>query len=220
MRAFKNHRWIASLAALAVAAAPLAVARPQTPQPGSPAGRAANQSALLPAKHISLPGVDNFAEVTPTLYRGAQPSRQGFEQLKQLGVEIVVNLRGGGRQSQTEQRQVTALGMRYAPIPWSSFHRPENRDVAGFLELLRANPDQKVFVHCREGADRTGVMIAAFRITDEHWTPVQALEEMHAFHFHSLWFHSWKKYVEQLPLQLRADPSLRSLAPAAQPSSP
>ena len=51
---------------------------------------------------------------------------------------------------------------------------PKTEDVAHFLELLRASPDKKVFVHCERGAERTGVMVACYRISSERWTADQA----------------------------------------------
>ncbi len=165
-------------------------------------------------------GVPNFGEVTPLLYRGGQPTGEGFRGLKNSGVEMVVNFRNEPDGIAAERRQVESLGIRYISIPWSSWHRPASLKVAEFLELLRANPQKKIFVHCHHGADRTGVMVAAYRIAVEHWTPPQALAEMRVYHFHSFWLHHLKKYVEGFPQQLAADPAFRALRPAAQASAP
>ncbi len=58
--------------------------------------------------------------------------------------------------------------------------KPASQQVAEFLNLLQANSRQKIFIHCHHGADRTGVMVAAFRIAMQNWTPQQALAEMKA----------------------------------------
>ena len=185
---------------------------------GHHAQRAAPPVAL--AQKIELRGLPNFARVTETLYRGAQPTTEGFAELKKLGIEIVVNFRDETHRIAAERRQVEALGLRYVSIPWNSRHRPANPQVAEFLELLRANPQRKFFVHCHHGADRTGVMVAAYRIALQNWTPPQALEEMDAFHFHRFWLHHLKSYVEDFPRQFVADPSFRALRPAALPFTP
>ena len=174
----------------------------------------AHSAALAPA------GVSNFGEVTPLLYRGGQPSEEGFQALKKLGVEIAVNFRDERDLIEAERRQVEPLGIRYVSIPWNSWHPPDDQQVAEFLALLRANPQKKIFVHCHHGADRTSVMVAAYRIAAQNWTPQQAIAEMELFHFHSFWLHHLKSYVEDFPRLLAADPSLRALHPAAQTSAP
>lgn len=182
--------------------------------PFTPLANATERPGLPPpaiAAHISLPGVNNFGRVTDHLYRGAQPSKEGFAQLKRLGIGIVVNLRDGRGEPVKEQRTVDTLGLRYVPIPWSPFGVPTDAQVAEFLELIRENPQTTIFVHCREGADRTGVMIAVFRIADDNWTSRQALREMKAFHHH-FWLPHLNRYVEHFPTRLETSPELRPLA--------
>jgi protein tyrosine/serine phosphatase len=172
-------------------------------------------AAQTPAKKQSLPSLHNFGQVTDTLFRGAQPSESGYVELKKQGVEIVVSFREDPAQIAAERRAVEALGMRFVSIPWPSFDSPRNSQVAEFLELLRANPGKNVFAHCRRGAERTGVMVAAFRIAAEKWTPQQALNEMETFGFRGFWFHHLKTYVRKFPGLLQSDPTLRpATAPA------
>jgi protein tyrosine/serine phosphatase len=56
-----------------------------------------------------------------------------------------------------------------------------------------------VFVHCRRGADRTGVVVAVYRVCVEGWTKEDAIAEMMTggFHFHSSWQHL-VRYVRDL----------------------
>ena len=172
------------------------------------------------AEKITVRGVPNFGRVSETLYRGGQPTPEGFAELKKLGIEIVVNFRDERKLVEAERQQVEALGMHYANIPWSSARNPKSPQVAEFLELLRANPQKKIFAHCHLGADRTGVMVAAYRIAAEKWTPPQALEEMNVFHFHGFWLPHLKRWVVGFPRQLAADANFRALRPAAQASAP
>jgi len=163
--------------------------------------------------HQELAGVPNFGQVTERLYRGGQPSEEGFRALKALGVEIVISLRHGEKQIATERASVEALGLRYVSIPWSTRDEPSNMQVAELLELLHDNPDKRIFVHCSAARDRTGVMIAAFRIARQEWTPTQALNEMKHFGFRDdlqhFWHYHLKTYVGDLPQQLATDPNLR-----------
>src|SRR6202047_5493460 len=129
--------------------------------------------------HIDKHLIPDFGEVTPTLFRGAQPKEHGFEALAMMGVQIVVDLRGD---RDKEREEVTRLGMQYVSMSWQcSF--PKDRIFAAFLTLIRANPGKKIFVHCRVGDDRTGMMIAAYRMAEEGWTAKQAMEEMTKYGF-------------------------------------
>ena len=134
----------------------------------------------LPARKLMYPGLQNFGEVTPTLYRGAQPSPQGFEQLRQMGISIVIDTRAGSRKN--ERNMVTKLGMKYVQIPWHCPY-PSNSLMVKFLTVIRDNPDRRVFVHCKTGDDRTGLMIAVWRMAEQGWTANQAREEMDAYGF-------------------------------------
>src|SRR3984893_2062359 len=115
----------------------------------------------------------NFGEATTTLYRGGQPSKRGFRTLAKMGVNIVVDLRGS---RDSERKIVTHLGMQYVAMPWRcSF--PKDKVFAQFLTLLRQNPGKKIFVHCRVGDDRTGMMIASYRLAQAGWSREQAEKE-------------------------------------------
>jgi tyrosine-protein phosphatase SIW14 len=195
--------WLALGVALGAQVAPLAAQ-------SAPAAA----STAVPAQRLKLDGVPNAGQVSATLYRGGQPERKGYEALKKLGIEIVVNFRDEKDKIEAERQIVESLGMHYVSVPWSSSRDPKPSEVAAFLQLLRDHPKQKVFAHCRRGAERTGVMIAAYRMAFEKWTPEQAIREMDDFHFSGFWLPHLKKYVRNFPQELAKDPQLRALLPA------
>jgi uncharacterized protein (TIGR01244 family) len=123
-------------------------------------------------------GVPNFHKVNDKVYRGAQPNDTGFQNLAKLGVKTVVDLRQpeGGR-SAAEKRVVEAAGMRYVNIPMLGMHKPNPADVNKALALLNDKEAGPVFVHCRRGADRTGMVVACYRISHDRWDNHRALEE-------------------------------------------
>jgi tyrosine-protein phosphatase SIW14 len=137
----------------------------------------------VPARRITVIGVSNFGEVTPHLFRGGQPKAVGYAHLKQMGIDMVVDLRLSGREN--EKKDVNKAGMKFVSLKWHCMF-PNDRVSAEFLKLLRDNRDKKIFVHCRYGDDRTGMMIAAYRMADEGWTPEEARKEMEKFGFHRL----------------------------------
>lgn len=143
--------------------------------PSTPAARVFSEKR-------KVPGVPNFGQVTPTLFRGAQPSQKGFEVLAKMGVGIVVDARG--ERADDEGKEVVGLGMRYVAIPWQCPF-PHDDVFVRFLKLLQENPEKKVFVHCRQGVDRTGMMIASYRMANQGWSADEAMLEMRQFGFSS-----------------------------------
>jgi tyrosine-protein phosphatase SIW14 len=126
------------------------------------------------ARYTELP---NFHQVNPQLYRGAQPRAGGIRKLAQLGIRTIINLRGADEHTQAEQREAESLGLRYFAVPLAGLHRPSDEQVERVLALINASANQPVFVHCRHGEDRTGLIIAVYRITHDGWTGEQAKTE-------------------------------------------
>ena len=147
----------------------------------------------------------NFAHVTEMLYRGAQPSPAGLAALQHMGVGIVVNFREESGATAAEKRDVESLGMSYVAIPWNGIHEPSNAQVVQFLDLVRNNAQTKIFVHCQRGADRTGTMIAAYRVAVEHKPVAEAVSEMRQFHYARFWLPHLERYVASLPSLLQAN---------------
>jgi protein tyrosine/serine phosphatase len=159
------------------------------------------------AQPAPRPGLRNFGVVNAQLYRGGQPENAGFAELKKMGVGVVVNLRHEPDEIARERALVEAQGMRYVSIPWRGKQDPNTEQVAQFLELIRDNPDGKVFVHCERGAERTGVMVACYRVSRDRWTVDQALAEMEKFGFRGLRFGHLKRFVREFAARLQRVPS-------------
>jgi tyrosine-protein phosphatase SIW14 len=125
-------------------------------------------------------GVPNFHQLNDGVYRGAQPSEQGFQNLATLGVKTVIDLRESGGRSNVEKQWVEGAGMRYINIPLNGHAAPTLEQVSRLLALLNNQGSGPVFVHCRRGADRTGTIIACYRISHDHWENQKALSEAKA----------------------------------------
>jgi hypothetical protein len=65
----------------------------------------------------SVPGIRNFYIVDEHIYRGAQPTGEGFQYLAKNGVKTVIDLRENDARSLVEERLVTAAGMQYVNVP-------------------------------------------------------------------------------------------------------
>ena len=136
---------------------------------------AAIASALFAAPVVE--GVGNFQKVDDHVYRGAQPTPEGFSNLNKLGIKVVVDLREPGDRSALENKIVTAAGMKYISVPMYGMATPKSESVQKVLALLEDNSTGPVFVHCKRGADRTGGVIACYRIEHDGWQNAKALLE-------------------------------------------
>ena len=194
--------------ALAVFVFVASTAGAEPPPLNDSASRPASQEHAMGRKKV-LKGVRNFGEVTPTLYRGGQPTPEGLKALAKMGIEIVVDT---GR-SKRDERQIKQLGMRYVSLPWYCPF-PKDDVFARFLELIRKNPDKKIFVHCRLGNDRTGMMIAAYRMGIQGWSAERAMTEMQFFGYtsvHHVMCPGLELYERHFPEHLKKNPAFKEL---------
>jgi protein tyrosine/serine phosphatase len=130
----------------------------------------------LPAKD----GILNFGKVNDSLYRGAQPDAAAFRSLKQLGVKAIVDLRQPGRGPRAEAVLALGHGILYTNIPMSGVQRPKAELVNDVLRALETVPGP-VFVHCEHGCDRTGTIVACYRIKHDNWSNEAAMREAELF---------------------------------------
>ena len=115
----------------------------------------------------------NFQPVNATLSRGGQPTEAGWRRLREMGVKTVLNVRGGD----DDRAALNELGLQYQQRPMSPW-TPKDEDVAWFLARA-SDPDlQPVFAHCHHGSDRTGYLVAMYRVIIDGWTREAAIEEM------------------------------------------
>ena len=215
---FVKRKTIFAAIALPVMALLFALASAPRSESGT---HSALDPAHPPAKRISLAGVGNAGEVTPTLLRGAQPSAEGFRALAKMGVAIDVDLRFEGNRA-AEKETATRAGMQYVALPWSC-HYPSDATTQKFLSVIRENSGKKVFVHCQHGVDRTGMMIAAYRMAEQNWTPEQARREMIAYGFdqvHRTWCGALNGYESIFPQRYATDPIFAPLRVPAPPIIP
>ena len=169
----------------------------------------------LHGEKLHIAGIHNAGKINDVLFRGAQPKGTGLTELKKLGITTIVDLRGEDREKyKWEREESESLGMRFVHLPVSGWSPPSDEQVAQFLALFRDDPRQKVFVHCRFGDDRTGVLVATYRMAVDQWSPEQAMNEMYFFGFNGFWHPSMKKFIREFPNHWHSAPALASPAQA------
>lgn len=151
----------------------------------------------------SLPGLPNLYRVNASLYRSAQPTDKGFAYLAtqpklangDRPIKTVLSLRAS-----EEDVPLVPPGskLRIEQIRFNTWH-PEDEDVIKFLRILTTPELQPVLVHCQHGSDRTGMMVAIYRIAYDHWSKAQAIDEMvnGGYGFHPMWA-NLRHYIEKL----------------------
>jgi protein tyrosine/serine phosphatase len=149
------------------------------------------------------PGLPNLHRVNATLYRSAQPTKEGFAFLDartslsnaDQPIKAIVSLRAF---NDDKPLVPESSGLRLEQIRFKTWH-PEDEDVVKFLRIATTPSLQPVLVHCQHGSDRTGTMVAIYRIAYEGWTKTQATDEMinGGFGFHPMW-QNLLRYIQEL----------------------
>jgi protein tyrosine/serine phosphatase len=139
--------------------------------------------------------IENFGQMDEHFYRGAQPKKAEFQQLKALGINTVIDLQE--KPTKYEKLAVEALGMKYINIPMVAKKYPRAEHIEEFLKIAN-DPvaTGKFYVHCAGGRHRTGAVGAAYRFTKYNWNFDQAYDEMKKFDFYTSWGHGdFKTFV-------------------------
>jgi len=160
----------------------------------------------------SAPGLHNLDTVDPApqaIYRGGQPTRKGIETLTTMGVKTVIDLRNDP--ADWEASAVANAGMTYVNIRASAF-QADPKVVEEFLRTI-AKSQRPIYVHCKQGRDRTGMGIAAYRLVcqPDEWTRNEALHELRAHGHQWFIFPKIERYIRSF------DP--KQVAAATQPSA-
>jgi len=164
-----------------------------TPTPLPPSSRPTYWAQPVPNTHLQ-----NFYQVTPDLFRSHAPDNA--EDLRTAGIATVINLRV---YNDSEEKILHG--------DFITHHYKMNAgsvsqdDLFNVLRLILDSP-KPVLIHCWHGADRTGFIIAGYRIVVQNWDKEEAIREMRlgGFNFHS--------YYTNIPATLRAldVPALRA----------
>ena len=156
-------------------------------------GASAQTTAAAPSVRMRI---DNFARVSDTYFRGAQPIGSDYADLAKLGIKTVINLIGDSDLDSMEQSSVEKQGMHYVIIPMSTRKAPTPQQLETFLAIVNDAKSQPVFVHCVGGRHRTGVMTAVYRMITDGITGVEAFKEMKRFNFGPDFLHpEFKRFV-------------------------
>jgi protein tyrosine/serine phosphatase len=149
------------------------------------------------AQRLAVEGVDNLHRVSENLYRSAQPSMRGMQELRSLGIRSVINLRA----FHCDLSGSAGTGLsnhRLHILTW----KVQDVHVVRVLGLLRDVRNAPFLIHCKHGADRTGLMLAMYRIVEQGWSKQDAISEMvnGGYGYHRMW-RNILRYIERVDVE-------------------
>lgn len=110
-------------------------------------GIAADSSFLKDARFseriFGLRGLTNGGHVASHLYRGAQPSADGYATLKVMGIKTVTNL----RTTSSEKQKVEEAGMKSLEVPLSVLSDVNLKTVNAIIDIMKNPDNQPVYIH-------------------------------------------------------------------------
>jgi protein tyrosine/serine phosphatase len=136
------------------------------------------------AEPVALEGVPNLHRVAENLYRSAQPTPQGMKNLERLGIKTVINL----RVFHSDRDALAGTSLRLEEVGVFTWDI-DDADVVRVLRLASDSRNGPYLIHCQHGADRTGVVVALYRMLLQRWPREAALAELEegGFGFHTFW---------------------------------
>jgi protein tyrosine/serine phosphatase len=134
--------------------------------------------------------IPRLMQVTENVYRGGQPQTfEDYQLLKNLGVRVLINLRDN---SKDNPEFAKSLGLTLLNFPMNGMRVPNDLAVRKILDLLKngskGGAAGKFFVHCLKGKDRTGLIIAMYRVQVLNWNPRAAYNEWVSYGYNRLLF--------------------------------
>lgn len=139
---------------------------------------------ILASTHLfGLPGLVNVGQVTKDIYRGADPAEGGYKTLADLGVRTVLNL-----SRERDDEEATRYGIKEIYEPLDFLRDVDDARIRKLVLKLSDTNLYPMYVHCAQGCDRTGMVVACYRI-ERGWPNKDAIDEMWSFGFHFVWSH-------------------------------
>lgn len=149
------------------------------------------------AVRIEAVNFQNLHQINTDIYRCEQPTKSGMKELEKMGIKTVLNLRN--KVNDKKVAKGTSINLMRWPInTWKMAYA----DVLQVLYIID-KAEKPVAVHCLHGSDRTGVVIAAYRIAVDDWSKQAAIAEFKAeqFGYHEGWFPRLLVLLENIDIQ-------------------
>ena len=110
----------------------------------------------------------NYAQVAPGVYRSNHPDHARFKAYAEQGIKTILNLRGAAKQPHYlfEVESCDQLGLTLVDIKMSARKAPPLKALQKLLAAFETN-EKPFLMHCKSGADRTGLAAALYLMVIE-----------------------------------------------------
>ena len=126
----------------------------------------------------------NYNVVSDDLSRSGQPDRKEMKQLEKMGVKTILNL----RYRINNKWELKKTGLKEVRLKLKA-QDLSFEDMVNALTMIR-DAEKPVLVHCLHGSDRTGCVVACYRMVFQGWSREKAIEEfqLEEFGYNYRWF--------------------------------
>lgn len=125
---------------------------------------------LVTALLASCAGPGNLHRVDAKVWRSSQPTRQDFRGLKEEGIGEVLCL----RRWHSDKQEARGLKLHHIRMNAGAIR---DEDIVSALRVMVA-AEEPLLVHCFHGSDRTGVVVAMYRMVVQNWPREKAIAEL------------------------------------------
>jgi protein tyrosine/serine phosphatase len=147
----------------------------------------------------------NFHRINENLYRGGQPTAEGIKRLAELGINTIINFRDARENVYRERAAAEEQGLNFINLHLSNWFAARDDEIHKIIDVIRNPAHQPVFIHCKRGADRTGTVVAVYRMLIEGWTASEANREAkrHGIGWWQVWMKDYiKAYYKRMKSQI------------------
>lgn len=120
----------------------------------------------------------NMFKMNDYVYRGGRPTLAGMQQLKKMGVTTILNIENDNEAIATDKKYAEAAGLRWISVSFDTWKKPSDARVDYVLKMLQDRSLGPIYLHCKHGRDRTGMIMGLYRVEVDGWNPKTAYKEM------------------------------------------
>lgn len=154
------------------------------------------------ATKVELQGLNNMYKVDNDLYRSEQPNAKAMFLLDSMKIKTILNVRR--IRNDRHEAKNTKLVLKHVPI--NTWFINYDDIVASLKEIVKS--EKPILIHCKHGSDRTGCVVATYRMVKCGWTKEESIREFKdgGFGYHAGWYPNILRLLNKIDIeQLKKD---------------